>query len=64
MAKIVSARLPAAVAAEPGRGGEDDVVAHPEHVVFLDHGFAGNDQLEANAVQICTTEGVTGFTTV
>lgn len=36
----------------------------PERVVCLDEGFAGNDQLKANAVQIFKTEGVTSFKTV
>jgi adenine-specific DNA-methyltransferase len=36
----------------------------PERVVFLDEGFAGNDQLKANAVQIFKTKGVTSFKTV
>jgi adenine-specific DNA-methyltransferase len=36
----------------------------PERVVFLDEGFAGNDQLKANAVQIMKSKGVTSFRTV
>ncbi len=36
----------------------------PERVVCLDEGFAGNDQLKANAVQIFRTRGVTSFKTV
>ncbi|MGH9382058.1 MAG: site-specific DNA-methyltransferase [Thermoanaerobaculia bacterium] len=36
----------------------------PERVVCLDEGFAGNDQLKANAVQIFKTKGVTSFRTV
>ncbi len=36
----------------------------PERVVCLDTGFAGNDQLKANAVQIFKTQGVTSFKTV
>ena len=36
----------------------------PERVVCLDEGFAGNDQLKANAVQIFKTKGVTSFKTV
>ena len=36
----------------------------PERVVCLDDGFAGNDQLKANAVQIFKTKGVTSFRTV
>ena len=36
----------------------------PERVVCLDEGFAGNDQLKANAVQIFKTNGVTSFKTV
>jgi adenine-specific DNA-methyltransferase len=38
--------------------------AQPERVVCLDEGFAGNDQLKANAVQIFKTKGVTSFKTV
>jgi len=30
----------------------------------MDAGFAGNDQLKANAVQIFKTKGVTSFKTV
>ncbi len=41
------------------------MAAHkPERVVCLDEGFAGNDQLKANAVQIFKTKGVTSFKTV
>ena len=36
----------------------------PERVVFLDAGFAGNDQLKANAAQIFRTGRVTSFKTV
>jgi adenine-specific DNA-methyltransferase len=36
----------------------------PERVVCLDEGFAGNDQLKANAVQIFKTKAVTSFKTV
>jgi adenine-specific DNA-methyltransferase len=36
----------------------------PERVVLLDEGFAGNDQLKANAVQTFRTKGVTSFKTV
>lgn len=36
----------------------------PERVVLLDEGFARNDQLKANAVQIFKTKGVTSFKTV
>ena len=36
----------------------------PERVVCLDEGFAGNDQLKANAVQTFKTKGVTKFQTV
>jgi adenine-specific DNA-methyltransferase len=36
----------------------------PERVVCLDDGFAGNDQLKANAVHIFKTKGVTSFKTV
>lgn len=38
--------------------------SQPERVVCLDEGFAGNDQLKANAVQIFKTKGVTSFKTV
>ncbi|MBI1381742.1 MAG: hypothetical protein GC161_11725 [Planctomycetaceae bacterium] len=36
----------------------------PERVVCLDEGFAKNDQLKANAVQVFKTKGVTSFRTV
>jgi adenine-specific DNA-methyltransferase len=36
----------------------------PERVVCLDEGFAGNDQLKANAVQLFKIKGVTSFKTV
>jgi adenine-specific DNA-methyltransferase len=36
----------------------------PERVVCLDEGFAGNDQLKANAVQIFKTKDVMSFKTV
>jgi adenine-specific DNA-methyltransferase len=36
----------------------------PERMVCLDEGFADNDQLKANAVQIFKTKGVTSFKTV
>ena len=36
----------------------------PQRVVCLDEGFAGNDQLKANAVQIFKTKGVPSFKTV
>jgi adenine-specific DNA-methyltransferase len=36
----------------------------PERVACLDQGFAGNDQLKANAVQIFKTKGITSFKTV
>ena len=36
----------------------------PERVVCLDEGFACNDPLKANAVQIFKTKGVTSFKTV
>lgn len=36
----------------------------PERVVCLDAGFAGNDQLKANAVQEFRNKGVTSFKTV
>ncbi|KAB0670089.1 site-specific DNA-methyltransferase [Oryzomonas sagensis] len=38
--------------------------AQPERVICLDEGFAGNDQLKANAVQIFKTKGVISFKTV
>jgi adenine-specific DNA-methyltransferase len=38
--------------------------ARPERVVCLDEGFAGNDQLKANAVQTFKTKGVASFKTV
>lgn len=36
----------------------------PQRVVCLDEGFAGNDQLKANAVQIFKAKGITSFKTV
>ena len=36
----------------------------PERVVCLDVGFAGNDQLKANAVQIFKAKGVKSFEAV
>ncbi len=36
----------------------------PERVILLDDGFAGNDQLKTNAVQIMRSKGVTSFRTV
>ena len=36
----------------------------PGRVVCLDEGFAGNDQLKANAVQIFKAKGITTFKTV
>jgi adenine-specific DNA-methyltransferase len=36
----------------------------PERVVCLDQGFAGNDQLKTNAVQIFRTKGIASFKTV
>ncbi|RIL01410.1 MAG: site-specific DNA-methyltransferase [Proteobacteria bacterium] len=36
----------------------------PSRVVLLDAGFAGNDQLKANAAQIFKTKGVVSFRTV
>ena len=36
----------------------------PERVVCLDEGFAGNDQLKANAVLTFRDKGVTSFKTV
>ena len=36
----------------------------PVRVVCLDEGFAGNDQLKANAVQIFKTQGIVKFKTV
>jgi adenine-specific DNA-methyltransferase len=38
--------------------------ARPERVVCLDEGFAGNDQLKANAVQAFKTKGVASFKTI
>ena len=38
--------------------------AKPQRVVCLDEGFAGNDQLKTNAVQIMKSKGVTSFRTV
>ena len=38
--------------------------AKPERIVCLDAGFAGNDQLKTNAVQIFKTKGVSSFKTV
>lgn len=35
-----------------------------ERVILLDEGFAGNDQLKTNAVQIMKSKGVTNFRTV
>jgi adenine-specific DNA-methyltransferase len=37
---------------------------NPERVVCLDSGFAGNDQLKANAVQLFKTKGIASFKTV
>lgn len=39
-------------------------VLKPERVVCLDAGFANNDQLKANAVQIFKTHGIPSFKTV
>ena len=36
----------------------------PERVVLLDAGFAGNDQLKTNAVQIFKTKGIPSFRTI
>ncbi|MGI0036064.1 MAG: site-specific DNA-methyltransferase, partial [Nitrososphaera sp.] len=36
----------------------------PERIVCLDQGFAGSDQLKANAVQIFKAKGITSFKTV
>ncbi len=36
----------------------------PSHVVCLDEGFAGNDQLKTNAVLIMKSKGVTKFQTI
>ncbi len=36
----------------------------PERIVCLDEGFAGNDQLKANAVQVFKTKGITSFKTI
>jgi adenine-specific DNA-methyltransferase len=38
--------------------------AEPERIVCLDEGFAGNDQLKANAVQIFRTKGIPSFRTI
>lgn len=38
--------------------------AKPERIVCLDEGFAGNDQLKANAVQVFKTKGIPSFKTV
>ena len=38
--------------------------SRPQRVVCLDEGFAGSDQLKANAVQIFKTKGITSFKTV
>jgi len=38
--------------------------SRPQRVVCLDEGFAGNDQLKANAVQIFKSKGVPSFKTV
>jgi len=37
---------------------------HPARVVCLDQGFAGNDQLKTNAVQIMNSHEVGDFRTV
>ena len=47
--------------ADPGYGGQEARTRGP---LCLDEGFAGNDQLKANAVQIFKTKGVTSFKTV
>ena len=36
----------------------------PSRVICLDQGFAGNDQLKTNAVQIMKSKGVEDFRTV
>lgn len=36
----------------------------PERIICLDEGFAGNDELKTNAVQIMKSKGVTSFRTV
>jgi adenine-specific DNA-methyltransferase len=36
----------------------------PQRVILLDEGFAGNDQLKTNAVQIMKSKGVTSFRTI
>ena len=36
----------------------------PQRIVCLDQGFAGNDQLKANAVQIFRNKGITSFKTI
>ncbi len=48
----------------PGLVQSNDVASHLYRVVCLDEGFARNDQLKANAVQIFRTKGVTSFKTV
>ncbi|MFZ3150990.1 MAG: site-specific DNA-methyltransferase [Anaerolineaceae bacterium] len=42
----------------------DMAALKPERVVCLDAGFAGNDQLKTNAVEIFKTQGVPSFKTV
>ena len=37
---------------------------NPSRVICLDQGFAGNDQLKTNAVQIMKSKGVEDFRTV
>ena len=39
-------------------------IRKPERVICLDEGFAGNDQLKANAVQTFKIKGVASFKTV
>jgi adenine-specific DNA-methyltransferase len=36
----------------------------PERIIYLDEGFAGNDQLKVNAIQIMKSKGVVSFRTV
>jgi len=43
---------------------KDIAARKPWRVICLDEGFAGNDQLKTNAVQIMKSKGVTSFRTV
>ena len=56
-----------ALAQDPGLAeivGRLVAAFRPERVVGLDEGFAGNDPLKANAVQIFKNNRATGFKTV